>query len=356
MSYNSKYTGQEVEGLLDKIGDKVDSDSLAKVATSGSYNDLSNKPTIPAAQVNADWNATSGKAQILNKPIIPAAVTESTVSGWGFTKNNGTVTKVKVNGVEKSPTNGIVDLGATMTMASCNGKDFNTIKTSGWYYGYQNMTNAAYPNSISVLEVLVYTADWVVQRQTRIGNIDSSNTDTWERHFYNGNTWSKWAKVSNAQADWNTDNAASYSYIKNKPTIPNEALISSWGFQKITEWVDVPVRGTTTSDYYIEISNMQPNKVYVHSNSNKVKDIVINGFTKINEIGDIYTLIFTTSAELNASLSFSDSGDDYILMFPDGTPPALEMNTTYELSIMRVVKDGVQQYHIITIPFYKQLI
>ena len=32
-----------------------------------------NKPTIPAAQVNSDWNATSGVAQILNKPTIPAA-------------------------------------------------------------------------------------------------------------------------------------------------------------------------------------------------------------------------------------------------------------------------------------------
>ena len=30
-----------------------------------------NKPTIPAAQVNADWNATSGLAKILNKPRIP---------------------------------------------------------------------------------------------------------------------------------------------------------------------------------------------------------------------------------------------------------------------------------------------
>lgn len=41
--------------------------TLSKVATSGSYNDLTNKPTIP---------------------------TETTVSGWGFTKNKGTVTKV----------------------------------------------------------------------------------------------------------------------------------------------------------------------------------------------------------------------------------------------------------------------
>ena len=33
---------------------------------------IKNKPTIPAAQVNSDWNATSGVAQILNKPTIPS--------------------------------------------------------------------------------------------------------------------------------------------------------------------------------------------------------------------------------------------------------------------------------------------
>ena len=42
--------------------------TLSIVATSGSYNDLLNKPTIPDAQVNSDWNATSGISQILNKP------------------------------------------------------------------------------------------------------------------------------------------------------------------------------------------------------------------------------------------------------------------------------------------------
>lgn len=83
------------------ISGKADKSSLATVATSGSYNDLSNKPTIPSEQVNADWNATSGKAQILNKPTIPAAVTESTVSGWGFTKNTGTYSKPS-GGIPKS--------------------------------------------------------------------------------------------------------------------------------------------------------------------------------------------------------------------------------------------------------------
>lgn len=113
---------QQIAGKMDKV-------TLATVATSGSYNDLSNKPTIPSA------------------------VTESTVSGWGFTKNTGTyskpstgipksdlasavqaslgkadtalqsyteqykgtVTGVKVNGSTKNPSNGVVDLGTLIT-------------------------------------------------------------------------------------------------------------------------------------------------------------------------------------------------------------------------------------------------
>lgn len=49
--------------------------SLATVATTGAYSDLTGKPTIPAAQVNSDWNAVSGIAQILNKPSLATVAT-----------------------------------------------------------------------------------------------------------------------------------------------------------------------------------------------------------------------------------------------------------------------------------------
>ena len=38
---------------------------------SGAYADLTGLPTIPAAQINSDWTATTGVARILNKPTIP---------------------------------------------------------------------------------------------------------------------------------------------------------------------------------------------------------------------------------------------------------------------------------------------
>ena len=58
-------------------------------------------------------------AVLADPPTIPAAVTESTVSGWGFTKNKGTVTSVavKMNGAEKGKvtSSGTIDLGTVIT-------------------------------------------------------------------------------------------------------------------------------------------------------------------------------------------------------------------------------------------------
>ena len=59
--------------LQTKINSAVQPGQLSKVATSGSYTDLINTPVIPAAQVNSDWDATTGVAQILNKPVIPTS-------------------------------------------------------------------------------------------------------------------------------------------------------------------------------------------------------------------------------------------------------------------------------------------
>lgn len=88
------YTASEVDALPsstpipDSLSDLND-DSTHRLVTdaekqiwnsksdfSGSYNDLEDKPSIPAEQVNSDWSATSGKARILNKPSIPSNLSD----------------------------------------------------------------------------------------------------------------------------------------------------------------------------------------------------------------------------------------------------------------------------------------
>lgn len=60
------------------VSEILNKPNLATVATTGDYSDLQNLPSIPAAQINSDWSATSGVAQILNKPTIPTATSDLT--------------------------------------------------------------------------------------------------------------------------------------------------------------------------------------------------------------------------------------------------------------------------------------
>lgn len=66
----------------------VQPSSLATVATTGDYADLQNKPSIPAAQVNSDWNSSSGVSQILNKPTL---ATVATTGDYGDLLNKPTI-------------------------------------------------------------------------------------------------------------------------------------------------------------------------------------------------------------------------------------------------------------------------
>ena len=62
---------------------------LGAAAYTNDYGDLDNKPTIPAAQVNSDWNSSSGVSQILNKPLLPDFNTTNPSSLYTVTKTEG---------------------------------------------------------------------------------------------------------------------------------------------------------------------------------------------------------------------------------------------------------------------------
>lgn len=49
-------------------------------ADSNALDYIKNKPTIPAAQVNSDWNSTSGVSEILNKPTLATVATTGSYS------------------------------------------------------------------------------------------------------------------------------------------------------------------------------------------------------------------------------------------------------------------------------------
>ena len=75
-------------------------------------------PSVSAAGV-LSWTNNGGLSNpspisIKGPKGDDAVITESDVKGWGFTKNTGTITEIKMNGVSKGKS-GVVDLGTVLT-------------------------------------------------------------------------------------------------------------------------------------------------------------------------------------------------------------------------------------------------
>ena len=121
---------------------KANDADLKPVAKSGDYDDLTNKPTIPAAQIQSDWNQTSTSSLdfIKNKPTIPAAQIQS---DWNQTSTSA------LDFIKNKPT----QLGHTMRPDPTSNPDEDDVVT--WVkgasstndqvpslYGVQNWSNA----------------------------------------------------------------------------------------------------------------------------------------------------------------------------------------------------------------------
>lgn len=78
--YYLNKTAARIDQLLDKV-EGIEAGAEVNVQSDWNQTDTSaddyilNKPMIPDAQVNSDWNANGGVAKILNKPVIDSAPT-----------------------------------------------------------------------------------------------------------------------------------------------------------------------------------------------------------------------------------------------------------------------------------------
>ena len=294
----------------------VQPSDLATVATSGDYDDLSNKPTIPAAQVNADWNATSGVAQILNKPTIPTVPTNVSA----FTNDAGYITSSALNGyaTENYVTTAVSGKQDTL-ISGTNIKTINNtsilgsgnidIQTGGNYTAGTgiDITNdvISVTNAISTGAALGATAlqpsalngyatqAWVGQ-QGYITGITSSDVTTalgytpYNSTNPNGYITSSALTPYALSADLaSVATSGSYNDLSDKPTIPSavtEATVSGWGFTKNT--------GTVTS-----VNNVSP-----------VNGNVTLSIPTVNNP----TITFTQSGTTKGTITLNQSSDQTI--------------------------------------------
>ena len=236
--------------------------TLATVATSGNYNDLSNKPEIPDAQVNADWNATSGVAQILNKPEIPNAQVNAdwnAVSGVAQILNKPTLATVATSGSYNDLTNKPeipdaqvnADWNATSGVAQIlNKPEIPNAQVNADWNAVSGVAQILNKPEIPEYQILSISNDTIfltnggfvkltwdnISGKPSFANVaftneysDLSNKPTNLSQFTNDQGYITLSEVPiQQQADWNEADPTAVSYIVNKPVIPATQVNADW--------------------------------------------------------------------------------------------------------------------------------
>ena len=269
-------TKSELEGKQDVISDlttiregaaagatAVQTDDLATVATSGSYNDLSDKPSIPPEvvvdreygpesanaqsgiavaqaiatvpeQVNADWNSESGVSQILNKPdVIDEVEYDSSTKKILFKAGETLVAEIDATDfIKDGMVNDVkIDNGnLVITFNTDAGKEDITIPLSEIFdpdnYYNKGAVDDLLNNKVDKVEgKQLSTEDYTTAEKTKLAGVETgAQVNVIEGVSVNGSPLTPENKTVNVeipeqqQADWGEDNSSKPSYIKNKPT------------------------------------------------------------------------------------------------------------------------------------------
>lgn len=258
----------------------VQPSSLASVATSGSYNDLTNKPTIPSA------------------------VTESTVSGWGFTKNSGTYSKPST-GIPKT------DL-ASAVQTSLNNAD------------------TAYQKPSTGIPVTDFKES-VRTELTRIGEVTNG---------YSGLNAISTA-IGNKQ-----DKLVSGTNIK---TINGQSLLGSGNIT-----IEGGTGGSSSGEskeivttHNSVIENLEPNKIYIATPLSGQLTIESIEYPYHDQYAE-YSVIICLDALSNENMSLVLPSD---VMWANGMLPDTTKYATYELSIVYWNDGGANGFNAVLTPF-----
>ena len=242
--------------------------NLAAVATSGDYDDLSNKPTIPvvpqmknlvagqnvsitedangvtisasgAPQQQADWSQNDPQAvdYIKNKPTIPAAPVqsnwnESDSSSLAYIQNKPSLASVATSGdyddLSNKPTIPAAQVQSDWSQSDNTQVDYiknkpslAAVATSG---DYDDLSNKP---TIPAAQV---QSDWSQSDNTQVDYIKNKPS------LASVATSGDYADLSNkptipaaqVQSDWSQSNSSAVDYIKNKPNLASVATSGSY--------------------------------------------------------------------------------------------------------------------------------
>ena len=214
---------------------------------SGDYNDLTNTPTIPAAQVNSDWNATTGVAEILNKPTIPSVPTNVSA----FTNDAGYVTSAAIPTVPTNVSAFANDVPYLVTEQQVLSISNDTIYLSGGSFVKLPATTTGFSGNYSDLV-----------GAPNLATVATSGS-------YNDLTNTPAIPAAQVNSDWNATSGV--AQILNKPTIPAAQVNADWnatsGAAEILNKPTIPTVPTNVGDFENNVGYITMDQLTVLMNS-----------------------------------------------------------------------------------------
>jgi nitrogen fixation protein len=307
-----------------------------------------NKPSIPAAQVNSDWNAVSGVAEILNKPTIPSSAT--------FVPYTGATTNVNLGEFELKSGQLTLDTTPTGTAA---------VATTRW--------NDALGSSETTLKGGSVILKNGVDLVARIVNKVTPNTTLTKAAY-------QVVKVTGAQgqrlavnlAQANNDNNSADTLgivIETIPTNQEGFIITVGQIENIN--TTGSLQGETWADgnvLYLSpttagaITNIKPNGStghivvlgyveYAHANNGKIYVKIMNGW-ELDELHNVFIdtplnnqgLIYETSTDLwkNKTIDKTFVGLGNVDNTSDANKPvSTAQQTAIDAKVGDIITDGV---------------
>lgn len=208
----------KVSQLTNDKGYLTTHQTVATVAKTGSYKDLTDKPAIPTvnnATLTIQKNGTSAGTftanASANKTINITVPTDNSelANGAGYITSAGSITgnaatATKATSADKLTTarniNGVafdgskaITVTANPTETALSGTDLNTTLTPGFYYGGGNNNCTNKPSNIDAFGLVVYkTANGYTTQELTEGN-----TTPGKKYIrqYTGSAWSSWTQM-----------------------------------------------------------------------------------------------------------------------------------------------------------------
>jgi len=194
---------------------------LATVATSGSYNDLIDKPTIPEqVQANYDESDSTDASYIRNKPVIsqvghtgeyadllnkPTLATVATSGNYNDLTNKPTIPELVQSDWDESDSGDDAFIKNKPTIPTVNDATV-TINQGGVEKGTFTL-NQSGNTTINLNDGA--QSDWDESDSTDVSYIRNKPTIP--------------QPIPQVQSDWDESDSTDVSYIQNKPTIPEQA-------------------------------------------------------------------------------------------------------------------------------------